>query len=112
MRIFGRGEALREVGLQGLVAEVVDVQAGHVGDGERAEERQPEAEGGADQGVHVLRRRDALLHQLGGLVEQRVLQAVEHESGDVLDHGGLLVGGVDEVADGADGRRPRCRRGG
>src|SRR5674476_440833 len=44
--LWGR-EAFRESGLQRFVAEVVDVQASHICDGERAEERQPEPKGGA-----------------------------------------------------------------
>ena len=76
------------------------------------EERQPEAEGGADQGVDVLgRRRTVLLHQLGGLVKQGVLQAVQHESGDVLDDGGLFAGRMDEFAD-LRRRAAGCRRAG
>ena len=58
----------------------------------------PEAERRAHQGVDVVRGCDALLHQLRGFVEQRVLQAVQHEAGDVLDDGGLLAGGVDQLA--------------
>src|SRR5690606_29556107 len=93
------GEAFWEVGLQGGVAEVVHVQASHVSNRERTEERQTEAEGGANQGVDGLGRSDAVLHQLGSLVEQCVLQAVQDETGDVLDYSGFLAGGFD-VSDG------------
>jgi len=36
-------------------------------------------------------------------MEERVLEAVQHEAGDVLDHGRFLVGGVDQVADRGNG---------
>src|SRR5665647_1088110 len=81
--LWGR-EAFRESGLQRFVAEVVDVQASHICDGERAEERQPEPKGGAHQCVDVLGSGSSVLDQLGGLMEEGVLQAIEDKAGDVL----------------------------
>src|SRR5690606_34192598 len=79
------GQPLPEGVLEGDEAVRVDVQAGLVGDREGAEEAQAEAEGGADDRVDVLRGGDALLDDRGGLLQQRVLEAVQDHAGGVGD---------------------------
>ena len=51
-----------EIRLQRGVAERVHVEAGHISDGERAEERQAEAEGRPHQGVNVPLGLNSKLH--------------------------------------------------
>ena len=71
--------------LQRSVGGAVDVQPGHVCDGERAEQCETETEGGAHQVVDVLRRGHTFREHAGGLAEEGVLQPIDHESGGVLD---------------------------
>ena len=71
--------------LHGAEAVAVNVQAGHVGDGKGAKERQPVTEGGADDSVHVLWCGNALLDEVDRFLEQHVLQPVEHEAGFVAE---------------------------
>ena len=59
--------------LQSAKAGAVDIQAGHVGDGESAEERQSVPECRAYDDVDGFRSRNALLDQIDGLFEQDVL---------------------------------------
>ena len=69
----------------------VDVQPRHVGDRERAEERQPVPEGGADDGVDGFCRGDPVGDDGGGLAEQRELEAVGDEAWAVADDGRPLA---------------------
>ena len=77
----GRRERIAESALEGVVDVRVHVQASQVGDRERAEERQPEAERRAHDLVDLLRRRETVLDDLGGLLEERELDAVGDEAG-------------------------------
>ena len=108
---LGRGQPLAVVLLERSEAGPVDVQPRHVGDGERAEERQPVAERGAHHDVDVLGGGHPLLDEVDGLLEQDVLQSVEHEPGLVVDPGGEFAGprhhGLDGLHDGLVGARVR-----
>ncbi len=90
--VLERGEALG-----------VDVEAGLVGDRERAEEAEAEPEGGAHDRVDVLDRRNAVLHDEEGLPQQGVLQAVEHHSRRVGDLGSHPADPREQRLDRVDG---------
>jgi len=87
-----RGQPLAIVLLECAEAGLVDIQTGHVSDGEWAEEWKPVAERGTHHDVDVLRGCDALLDEVDGLLQQDVLQPVQHEPGLVVDPGGELAG--------------------
>ena len=76
----GHRELRADVALERLEHARVGVEPGHVGDQERAEERQAEAEGGAHDLVEVLARREALVHERDRLAQQRHLEPVGDEA--------------------------------
>src|SRR5215203_3210151 len=75
----------------------VHVEAGHVCDLERAEERQPEAEATTHDLIHLLRRGEPLLHAADRLQKKRVLDAVGHEARPVADDGRTLPDGAQKL---------------
>ena len=82
---LGSGEAGAEATLERLVDVGVDVEAGHVRDRERAEERQPEAERRPHDLVDLLGAGDAVLDDPRRLPEHRELDPVGDESRPVPD---------------------------
>ena len=87
----GGGEARAEAALERLVDVRVDVEPRHVGDRERPEEREPEAERRAHDLVDLLGRGEAVLHDPGRLPEHRELDPVGDEPGAVADDDGGLA---------------------
>src|SRR4028119_462735 len=71
----------------------VAAEARHVRDRERPEERQPEPEATAHHLVHLLRRREPLLHATHGLQKERVLDAVGDEPGPAANDRRALADG-------------------
>ena len=82
---LGSGEAGAEATLERLVDVGVDVEAGHVRDRERAEERQAEAERRPHDLVDLLGAGDAVLDDPRRLPEHRELDPVGDESRPVPD---------------------------
>jgi hypothetical protein len=96
---FRRGETFSEMLLERLETGCVNVQPGHVGNDEWAEEGQPETEGRADDVVNCLRAGDSLFHDRGGFLEKDVLQAVKNEACEIFYPGGNLSGTADQIFD-------------
>ena len=107
----GRREAVAEATLERVEDVGVDVEPRHVGDRERAEEREPEAERRADDLVDLLGRRDAVLDDPRRLPEHRELDPVRDEPRAVPDDDGDLAergqGGDDVLDDARVGRGGR-----
>jgi hypothetical protein len=73
---FRRREAVVERGLKRLVTIGVNVEAGHVGDGEWTEKWQAEPGRRPDDCIDVREGRDSLFHTLCRFAEEGELQAV------------------------------------
>ena len=85
LQYLGSGEAGAKATLERVVDVGVDVEAGHVSDRERAEERQPEAERRPHDLVDLLGAGDAVLDDPRRLPEHRELDPVGDESRPVPD---------------------------
>ena len=107
----GGGKALSEPALEGVEDVRVDVEPRHVGDRERTEEREPEAERRPDDLVDLLWGGHAVLDDPRGLPEHRELDAVRDEPRAVADDNGGLAergqGGDDPLHHGRLGRADR-----